>query len=55
MSAEEKLLDPAGNPTVELRDVSKRYQSGELVVDALRGLTLRWASHRLIEHSTSPR
>jgi putative ABC transport system ATP-binding protein len=27
-------------PTVELRDVTKRYEQGELVVDALRGLTL---------------
>ena len=28
-------------PTVEMRDVTKRYEQGELVVDALRGLNLR--------------
>jgi putative ABC transport system ATP-binding protein len=32
---------PGGVATVEMRDVTKRYEQGELVVDALRGLTLR--------------
>jgi putative ABC transport system ATP-binding protein len=40
--SEVAALEMSGDtPTVEMRDVSKRYEQGELVVEALRGLNLR--------------
>jgi putative ABC transport system ATP-binding protein len=34
------MPDAAGAPVLELRDVCKRYRAGDVVVDALRGVTL---------------